>query len=223
MALNILPIFGRDKEKDTVKWFLKHAEIIQQMAAPLQEILNATFKKKDFKLVEEKSKEINSLEKEADKARRTTATLLYEGAFLPVMRSRLYGLSGRMDDVADAIKNVCNMLHYLKGKKVPEHTITVLLKLGDNASKAAELVKPALQALFDNDPEFTKIINKIKDLEEKSDLYQREMFDRILFDRNMNPVTVQIIGWIGHSLSEVCDDAKHVSDTMTLLRIMKVA
>ncbi len=223
MALRILPIFGRDKEKETVNWFLKHAETIQSMAKPLQEIMDLTFKKKDFELVVEKSKEINLLEKEADVARRKTAALLYEGAFLPTMRSRLYGLSGRMDDVADSIKNVGNMMHYLKGKKVPVNTVAILLKLGDNASKAAELISPTLQALFDNKPEFTTLTNQIKDLEEKSDIYQREMFDRILFDKQLNPVTVQIIGWIGHSLSEVCDNAKHVSDTMNLLKIMKVA
>jgi predicted phosphate transport protein (TIGR00153 family) len=223
MALNILPFFGRDKEKETVNWFLKHAETIESMAKPLSEILDAAFKKKDFELVIEKFKEINRLEKEADNARRTTATLLYEGAFLPTMRSRLYGLSGRMDDIADAIKNVCNMLHYLKGKKVPQGTVAILFKLGDNAVKAAGLTKLTLQALFDNKQEFTTLSNQIKDLEEKSDIYQREMFDKILFDKNMNPVTVQIIGWVGHSLSEVCDNAKHATDTMTLLKIMKVA
>lgn len=223
MALNILPIFGRDKEKETVKWFLTHAEVIQRMSKPLQEIMNATFKKKNFDLVIEKNREINFLEKEADKARRTTAALLYEGAFLPTMRSRLYGLSGRMDDVADTIKNVGNMLHYLKGKKVPEGTVTILFKLGNNAAKAAELISPTLQALFDNKPEFTDLVIQIKNLEEQSDIYQREMFDRILFDKHMNPVTVQIISWVGHSLSEVCDAAKHVSDTMSLLKIMKIA
>ena len=34
MALNILPFFGRDKEKETVNWFLKHAETIESMAKP---------------------------------------------------------------------------------------------------------------------------------------------------------------------------------------------
>lgn len=223
MALNILPIFGRDKEKEAVKWFLTHAEVVGRMSRPLQEILDAAFKKKDFKLVDEKFNEINLLEKEADKARRTTAALLYEGAFLPTMRSRLYGLSGRMDDVADSIKNVSNMLHYLKGKKINPATITILLKLGDNACKASELMLPTLKALFDNTEEFRNLVSRIKNLEEQSDIYQREMFDRILFDKSMNPVTVQIISWVGHSLSEVCDSAKHVSDTMTLLRIMKVA
>ena len=223
MALGILPIFGRDKEKETVEWFLKHAEIIQSMAKPLQEIMDATFKKKDFNLVAEKAKEINLLEKEADVARRKTASLLYEGAFLPMMRSRLYGLSGRMDDVADAIKNVGNMMHYLKGKKVQPGTVEILFKLGDDAARVAELVSPTLHALFDNRPEFTELSNRIKDLEERSDILQREMFDRILFDGHLNPVTVQIIGWIGHSLSEVCDNAKHVVDTLVLLKVMKVA
>jgi len=49
------------------------------------------------------------------------------------------------------------------------------------------------------------------------------MFDRILFDKKMKPVTVQVVGWIGHGLSEVCDEAKHVSDTMSLLKIMRIA
>lgn len=223
MALNILPIFGRDKEKDVVKWFLKHAEVVQEMAKPLQEAVNATFKTGKFKLVVEKSEELNELEKKADQARRKTATLLYEGAFLPVMRSRLYDLSGRLDNVADTIKNVANMFHYLKDKKVPRYLTEILHKLGDNAAKSAELMGPALQALFDNKPEFQGLNDKIKNLEEKSDIYQREVFDRILFDKKLKPVTVQIVGWIGHTLSEVCDEAKHVSDTMVLLRLMKVA
>ncbi|MDP2908917.1 MAG: DUF47 family protein [Nanoarchaeota archaeon] len=223
MALRILPIFGRDKEKETVKWFLNHADTIQKIGVPLQESIVATFKKKDFKLVIEKAKEVNDLEKQADNARRATATSLYEGAFLPVMRSRLYDLSGRMDNVADASKNVVNMLHYLRDKKVPASVVAVLLKLGDNAAKASELVKPALQALFDNKPEFQGLVNQIKKLEESSDLYQRDMFDKILFDKKLNPVAVQVIGWIGHALSRVCDEAKRVSDTLTLLRIMKIA
>lgn len=223
MALKILPIFGREKEKETIRWFLEHVRIIQRMSKPLQEAVQAAFKKKDFKLVAEKAKKLNDLEKHADHARRKTAALLYEGAFLPVMRSRLYDLSGRIDDVADTIKNVVNMLHYLRDKKVPRGLVPILLKLGDNASKAAELVLPALQALFDNKPEFQSLSDKIKGLEKGSDSYQKEMFDRILFDKSMKPVTVQIVGWIGHALSKVCDDAKHVSDTMALLRVMKVA
>jgi len=223
MALKILPIFGRDKEKETVQWFLKHVDVVQKMSKPLEEAVYATFKKKDFKLVAEKSKELNELEKKADVARKKTAALLYEGAFLPVMRSRLYDLSGRIDNVADAIKNAANMLGYLKEKKVPKPLIDILLRLGDNAAKVAELINPALQALFDNKPEFQGLSEKIKNLEEKSDIYQSEMFDRILFDNTMKPITIQIIGWIGHALSEVCDEAKHVSDTMSLLRIMKVA
>ncbi len=149
--------------------------------------------------------------------------MLYEGAFLPVMRSRLYDLSGRLDNVADAIKNVANMLGYLKGRKVPKGIMDVLEELSENACKSAELMEPALEALFERKPEFQSLNDKIKDLEEKSDIYQREMFDRILFDKKLKPVTVQIIGWIGHGLSEVCDEAKHVSDTMSLLRIMEIA
>jgi len=202
---------------------LKHVEIVQKMAIPLKEGVNATFKKQDFKLAVKKAEELNALEKDADNARRSTAALLYEGAFLPVMRSRLYDLSGRIDNVADAIKNVGNMLHYLKNKKVPSYLTEILIRLGDNAAKSAELLKPTLQALFDNTEEFQSLNEQLKDLEEKSDIYQREMFDRMLFDKKLNPVTIQIIGWIGHTLSEVCDEAKHVSDTMNLLKIMKVA
>lgn len=223
MALKILPIFGRDKEKEAVKGFLEHVDVVAKMSVPLKEAVDATFKKKDFKLVVEKAKELNDLEKSADQARKKTAAILFEGAFLPVMRSRLYDLSGRIDNVADTIKNVGNMLHYLKGKKIPGYLVEILHKLGNNASNAAELVKPTLQALFDNKPEFQKLNDQIKNLEEKSDIYQREMFDRILFDRKLDPVTVQIVGWIGHTLSEVCDEAKHVSDTMVLLKVMKAA
>lgn len=224
MALKILPVFGRDKEKDTVQWFLKHADIIEKMSAPLQEAVDATFgKKKDFKLVVEKAEEISRLEKKADVARRKTASLLYEGAFLPVMRSRFYDLSGRTDNVADAIKNVANMLHYLEGKKVSDSLVVIFYKLGENAIKAAVLVKPALQALFDNKKELHSLVDKIKSLEEESDTYQKYLFDKIFFDKKMNPVTVQIIGWVGHGLSEVCDEAKRVCDTMILLEIMGVA
>ena len=222
--VNILPIFGRDKEKNTILCFLKHAEIIEQMTGPLQEAVDSTFKKKkDFKLVMKKAKEIKALEKEADIIRRQTATLLYEGAFLPVMRSRFYDLSSRTDNVADTIKNVANLLHYLKDKKISNNLAAILHKLGENAAKASTLVKPALQALFENKKEVHQIVDKIKELEEESDIHQRELFDKILFDKKMNPVTVQIIGWIGHRLSKVCDDSKKVSDTIILLKIMGVA
>lgn len=223
MALKILPLFGRNKEKETVQLFLKHVEIVKKMSEPLKEAVKLTFEKKKFKLVSEKAEEIKALEKKADIIRRKTAVLLYEGAFLPVMRSRLYDLSGRIDNVADTINNVATTLHYLKDKKVSSDVSKIIGKLADNASKCADLVQPALKALFDNKPEFQSLNDKITSLEQNSDIYQREMFDKILFDKKMNPVTIQIIGWIGHTLSEVCDEAKHVSDTMALLKIMGLA
>ena len=52
MSLKILPVFGRDEEKETVKLFIKHAGAIENMAKPLQEAVDLSFgKKKDFKLV----------------------------------------------------------------------------------------------------------------------------------------------------------------------------
>ena len=77
MGLRILPVFGRNKEKETVALFRKHANIIGKMSKPLQEAVDAAFKKKDFKLVLKKADEIDKLEKEADATRKDTATLLY--------------------------------------------------------------------------------------------------------------------------------------------------
>ena len=223
MALRILPLFGRNKEKETVQLFLEHVDIVKKMSDPLKEAVKLTFEEKKFKLVSKKAEEIKALEKKADAVRKKTAVLLYEGAFLPVVRSRLYDLSGRIDNVCDKINNVANTLHYLKDKKVSSNVTNIISKLADNASRSAELIQPALKALFDNKPEFQSLNDKISHLEQKSDIYQREMFDKILFDKKMNPVTIHIIGWVGHTLSEVCDEAKHVSDTMSLLKIMGLA
>ncbi|MBU4501491.1 MAG: DUF47 family protein, partial [Nanoarchaeota archaeon] len=73
MALKILPFFGRDKEKETVKLFLKHTDIIDEMCGPLKEAIDTAFKKKDFKKVRELSKHISVLEKKGDVTRRRTA------------------------------------------------------------------------------------------------------------------------------------------------------
>ncbi|MBL7100733.1 MAG: DUF47 family protein [Nanoarchaeota archaeon] len=224
MALKILPVFGRDKEKEVVKLFLKHVEIVEKMALPLQETVDATFKDKNFNLVAEKSKEIWVLERNADIVRKKTATLLYEGAFLPMMRSRLYDFSGRIDDVADTIQDAVNIFHYLKGKKIPINLFKSLHKLGETASKSARLIKPCLQAMFDNKKEeFDKLVGKIKATESEADRYKRELFETILFDKKMDPITVQILMWIGKELSGISDGAKRVSDTMVLLRVMNVA
>jgi hypothetical protein len=98
------------------KFFSEHEidSIIKEMSDIFRALCSAAFDEKDFAHVETYADKVSNMEKDADVARRKTAALLYEGAFLPVMRSRLYDLSGRIDNVADTMKNVANMLHYLR-------------------------------------------------------------------------------------------------------------
>ncbi len=223
MALHILPIIGRDKEKETVKWFLKHAELIEKIGEPLKQAIDFAFLKKDFEKVEKLCEEINALEKEADIARQKTASLLYAGAFLPVMRSRFYDLSGRLDNVADTVQDAANILHHMKGRKIPKEVIKLICNLGEEAAKSTQLVKPALKALFNSQKNFNKLVEEIKIIEGRADKYEHQLLEIIFSDKKIEAVTVSIIKWISKELSFICDSAKHVSDTMCLLKIMNVA
>jgi len=223
MALKILPFFGRDKEKETLALFRKHAEVIASMSKPLQEAVDAAFKKKDFELTEERCKELNKLEKEADFIRKKTAAMLYAGAFLPMMRSRLYDFSGRLDDVADTIQDAANLLHYMKGKKIPKEFIDILHKLGQTAAKSASMIKPAIEALFENKKNFDRLMNDIKTIESEADHYERELFNKLFFKKNMDATAMHVMSWVGIELSKVADKMKKVSDTMVLVKIMNVA
>ncbi|MCG2718731.1 MAG: DUF47 family protein [Nanoarchaeota archaeon] len=223
MALKILPFFGRDKEKETVKLFLKHTDIIDEMCGPLKEAIDTAFKKKDFKKVRELSKHISVLEKKGDVTRRRTAAMLYSGAFLPMTRSRLYDFSGRIDDVADAIQDAANLLHYIEKKKVPKEYIKLLHQLGETAAECAKLIKPAMDALFQNQQNFSKYVEDIKKLESKADYYERTLFDDLFFNKKVDPLAMHILSWVARELSRIADKAKQVSDTMVLIKIMNVA
>jgi len=223
MALKILPFVGRDKEKDTVSLFLKHADIIDEMCDPLKEAVDMAFHKKDFKKVRELSKEVHDLEKKGDVIRRKTAAKLYAGAFLPMTRSRLYDFSGRVDDVADTIQDAANLLHYMEKKKIPKEYVDIIHKLAETSTECAKLIKPAMNALFKNQQNFSKYVEDIKKLESKADNYERILFDDLFFNKKVDSLSMHIISFTVREFSKISDKAKKVSDTMVLINIMNVS
>lgn len=222
MKLGILPMIGRATEKETLNLFIEHVSIIDDMRLPLKELLNAALNKKDS-LVKKKIAEISELESKADSVRRKTAGRLYSGAFLPVMRSPLYQLSLKIDDVANTIQDAANLFKHLKGRSMPKKAVPFFKELVEISDKATVLLKKTLLDLFDNQKEFENNVQRIRETEKSGDEIQSKLFDVLYSEKNMKSLTLQLLIKIGHTLANISDEIEDVGDLMVLLKILKQA
>ena len=219
MRFNILPIFGRDKEKKTLELFKVHVKKVQETRKAFHESAEALFKG-NFNDVAKKTELVLTKEREADDARSEVIKNLFEGAFLPATRSRLYTLSENIDEVADEMQNAANQFVFFKGRKVPKNIMDILKKLVVEAENSIDDLEKGFNNLFEN-----KDLNfkQMKKTEETSDALQKQLFEKLYLGKKLDPITVSIVGRTGHLLSKISNEVEDSFNQMSIIKLLKLA
>lgn len=220
MVFRILPFFGRSAEKKVVELMKEHLQKTLAMNNILEQA-GDSFLKDNYKIVEEKAKEVSVVEHQADGIRREILSELYKGAFLPGMRTQLYDLVNMLDEVANKMQNAVQSFVYLRGKNFSTKAKTILGKMIVETNKAVISLGKALDDLFEGKPELREHIKEVGAFEHNIDLLKKELFDYILFEKRLDVLSSMVIGDVANFVSEISDMAENSCDRIELLKILR--
>ncbi|HII15246.1 MAG TPA: DUF47 family protein [Nanoarchaeota archaeon] len=220
--LRILPIFGRDMEKETVELFKAMINEILSVRQPFTEVGKA-LKKGDFKKIKQHAAVINEKEHNCDKIRRHISQNMYSGAFMPVMRTRLYDLTDGIDDVIDRVQDVADRIIYLEHKKVPAKVADLYIKMIDEGCVAITELSVIINDLFSGSPELMHEVKKANMAEHNLDMLKKDVLDIVLFDKKIDAVSVWLLFNVAKLLSEVGDAVEGCCDDVAILRLLRQA
>jgi len=221
MAFKLLGI-GKGSEKETVGFFGQHMQETMKARKTFME-LGAALISGNFKVVNEKNEMISNFERKADSIRRSIGTHLYEGAFMPLMRTFLFDFAESLDDVIDGMQDAAERIVYLKGKKLPKKVKDSYKKMFDEISKIVVMLDKVVKDLFAGKKGIREQIKKAKELEHNLDMLEKAVFDEVLFGKKTDPVTTWLICDIAHLLASVGDAVEESCDKIAVLRLMRQA
>lgn len=222
MVFKILPLFGRDKEKETVDLFRSLlSEIVvanESFVACVKALLD-----EDFKVVAEKASDVTKHEKDADQIISKIILHLYSGAFLPGMRTQLHELAIYTDDVIDNMQNAVNAFGYMKGKKFPEHVKGAYWKLADESRRSVNQLQAVLEDLFENKETIMEDVKAAKLMEHNCDVLKKEIFDKVMFDKKIDAISSRLLTDLATFISSIADSVEDCCDKVTVLKLLRQA
>jgi len=189
--------FGGKKEQQVTEKIRRHIEILHTAAE--------CFKK----ALEERDKEqlycVPDLEREADSIRREIVSAIYEGAFLPYLRSNICRFVEIVEEAFDRLEDAASVLENVGlslDKEIEEDCITI----ADKNLKMSEMLLIAFDTLFGKD-----------DLREKTlaiRIYEKQV-DEIKVDliKKMSETEVKNF-WHGKMLSDFVSFLTRISDVI---------
>lgn len=222
MAFKILPLFGRDKEKETVELFRELLTEVTLGNEALMECIKGMLDD-DFDAVEARANDVSKHEKNADQIISKIIFHLYSGAFLPGMRTQLHELAIFIDDVIDNMQNSANAFGYMRDKKFPETVKVVYWKLAEETRMSVNQLRIILEDMFENKETLMEDIKSAKIMEHNCDVFKKEVFDKVMFDKKLEPVTSRLLTDIAGFISSISDAVEDCCDKVVVLKLLRQA
>ena len=222
MAFKILPLFGRNTEKETVELF---RGLLTEIVMANSAFLDCTkgLLDEDFDVVAMKAADVSKHEKNADQIIAKIIFHLYGGAFLPGMRTQLHELAIYIDDVVDNMQNAANAFGYMKDKKFPEAVKNTYWKLVEESRKSVEQLRIIMEDLFENKDSLMEDVKVAKVMEHNCDVLKKEVFDRVMFDKKLEAVTSRLLTDIAGFISSIADSVEDCCDKVIVIKLVRQA
>lgn len=221
MAFKILPIFGRNKEEETLKAVVELMEEIKRANRAFRDCVKLWLDD-DYERMIEKVHDIEAFEKEADKINLSIDSKLFGGAFLPGTRTHLHELAEALDDIIDIMMHTAQTFWYMKDKKFPEEIKSSFWKLSEEARKAVDKMVEVLNDLLENKEEIMDHINEAKELEHNCDVLKKEILEKVYFGRK-EAVTNTLMINLASMMSEIGDTVEVACRKVAVLRLLRQA
>jgi predicted phosphate transport protein (TIGR00153 family) len=148
---------------------------------------------------------VSDLEREGDSIRREIISTIYEGAFLPFLRTNICRYVEIVDEAFDVLKDAALEFEHL-GPKLDEEIREDCIKIADFNLQMCEMLMLAFNALFD-----------------KGDLREKTLAVRI-YEKKVDDMKFDLISklskkevkdfWEGRTLSDFISYLTHISDVI---------
>ena len=193
--------------KENRFFFLLHqsAVNIQAVAVKLQDLME------NFENVPAKVQEIKDLEEFGDQIIRDITHSLYRTFVTPIDREDILALSGRLDDVVDAIDEAAQYTLEYKIERPTEHAkqlTAIIVKCADELERAMSLLSAGNSHLKEILPISEKINRLEKEADKTASLAMGELF--------ANADVIDILKWrdIYNDLEEATDFAEDAANVL---------
>lgn len=221
MAFKILPIIGMEKEKHVINKIEEQIENLLKIDKKFRELTDMFFSKDDR--FERKIDEINDIETRGDEIESEVSRLLFSGAFLPITRGNIFNLVSMLDDICDSYEDASHIFRNLKNRYLPQFVEKRIREIVELNTNGIIVLKKATNHLFGG-KNLDEDFEKIKEIEEKIDSIQREIFDYILDNKNrINAKLCWIIGSLTQFIEEVSDNLRRTIKLMSFIKVIKEA
>jgi hypothetical protein len=153
-----------------------------------------------------------------DTLRREVALLLYEGAFLPVIRADLYNFAEVIDEVLDTLEDT-SISYTRVARELDPHIKEMCLRVAKINLKMSKYLISAFDALGEDEDLRDKTI-KIRAYEREIDIIKNDII------KSLARVEVKTY-WEGKNLSDFVEDLVEISDYIEnaadLIQILNVS
>lgn len=148
---------------------------------------------------------VADLEREGDGIRREIISTIYEGAFLPFLRTNICRYVEIVDEAFDALKDAALEFKHL-GPKLDDDVVEEFIKISEINSQMCDMLIIAFETLFN-----------------KGDLREKTLAIRI-YEKKIDDIKFDLIGklrekdvkdfWEGRILSDFMSYLTHISDVI---------
>lgn len=188
-------IFGGKKELRVIENIRRHISILHSAAECFKKAMETRDKNQMYC--------VPDLEREGDSVRREIISAIYEGAFLPFIRSNICRFVEIVDEAFDILEDAASEFEYL-GPKLDEDIEEDCIKIADINLNMCDMLLIAFETLFDKG-----------DLKEKTlaiRIYEKQV-DEIKFDliSKLRKKEVKDF-WEGSILSDFISYLTRISD-----------
>jgi uncharacterized protein len=190
-------VFGGNAEQKVIDSIKKHMQILNSASECFKKGLQGMDKNQIYCVAD--------LEREADVVRREIISMIYEGAFLPFLRTNICRFVEIVDEAFDVLKDAASEFDNL-GPKLDEEIREDCIRISDINQQMCEMLILAFDTLFS-----------------KGDLREKTLAIRI-YEKKVDDMKFDLIGrlrkkevknfWEGKSLSDFISSLTHISDVI---------
>jgi len=190
-------VFGGNAEQKVIDSIKQHMQILYSASECFKKGLQQWDKDQMFCVAD--------LEREADVVRREIISMIYEGAFLPFLRTNICRFVEIVDEAFDVLKDTAFEFENL-GPKLDEEIREDCIQIADINRQMCDMLIIAFDALFN-----------------KGDLREKTLAIRI-YEKKVDDMKFDLIGrlrskevknfWEGRSLSDFISYLTHISDVI---------
>ncbi|MGB8855857.1 MAG: DUF47 domain-containing protein [Burkholderiales bacterium] len=186
-------------------YFNDHAEQILQGAIELNAFMN------DIDNIETHVRNVETIEKRADKITQQTVALLHKTFITPLDRDEIHQLISKMDDILDMIEDVAQSMFLYN----VHHVTPEAKKLAEICVTCAEKVKAgvALLSNMENSDAILKNCAEIDKLEAEADHVMRSAMAKLFRDMDIEPrelIKLKAIYEMLEAVTDRCEDVANI-------------